>query len=100
MNDFRMKEFFNKLQDDESRMIFKHRLLFYLDGNWKHVINMIDELNGFEPILTKKYMPEWDGLLNFIEKYKKCPAQIVAYGAGQWAEHTLSLLKAKELITT
>jgi len=97
MSDLQIKRIYDKLQDDESRMIFKHRLLFYLDGDFNHIFNMIDELDGFDPALTKKHYPQWKNIPEFIEIYESHPAPVIAYGAGWWAEYILNLLDAKEI---
>ena len=54
MNDLHIKEVFDKLQDDESKMIFKHLLMHYLDGSKSHLVNMLDELNVFSIVQTEK----------------------------------------------
>ena len=95
MNGLYIKEIFNKLQDDESRMIFKHRLLFYLDGNYSHLLNMLDELDAFNPIMANKTMYGLASLTEFIRTYKKQTAPIIAYGAGKWAGFILAIIENK-----
>jgi len=96
MNDLKIKQIFDKLQDDESRMIFKHRLLHYLDGSNTHLFNMLDELNVLNLAPSRKFAPEiYSRMSEFVEIYRQSPAPIIAYGAGIQAEFILPLVEYK-----
>jgi hypothetical protein len=76
-------------------MIFKHLLLFYLDGDWRHWFNMLEELDVFYPKQAGKSALVPESFFNLTEALKKQPAPVVAYGAGLWAGFFLTFLKHK-----
>lgn len=39
-----IKDFYSKLQDDESRYVFNKRLVHFLDGNDEHLWKMVDKI--------------------------------------------------------
>lgn len=43
-----IKVIFDKLQDEESRIIFTQLLLFYLEMDYEHIVCMLDKINAFE----------------------------------------------------
>ena len=93
MNDLRIKEVFDKLQDDESKMIFKHLLLYYLEGSKSHLVNMLDELNAFSIVQSEKAGLKLSSMVSFfVEKFHQSPAPIIAYGAGVRAEFFVALI--------
>lgn len=69
------KMVYDKLQDDESRMIFKHRLLFFLDRDCRHLWDMSIQVEEIE----KKMFPKKQNQSYLIEKIKRSGKKIVFF---------------------
>jgi FkbM family methyltransferase len=85
------KQVYNRLQDDESRSIFKHLLLRCLDGNdYPHIFNMLEDKGAFDLPYN-----DWQSVSAFADTFRLKPAPIVAFGAGHWSEYNLKLIEYK-----
>ena len=86
MGKMRLKTFFDKLQDDESRVIFLKRLLFLLEEKYKHMEDMIYELekSSFSQWTELNTWKESFGLASLKDFFDFCKnsRSLVAYGAG------------------
>jgi FkbM family methyltransferase len=87
-----IKMIYDKLQDDESRLIFDHRLRYYQTGDVTYLLNMLSELDNVYDNYT--HVPE--SRKNRLSALKKRLAyekrDIVMYGAGGALNGVLFLL--------
>lgn len=89
MNYKKIREFYNKLMDEESRFIFEKRISYLVTGDRKNLYDMTQDANRlFHPA---KIIRNVQYLLKHKEDF---PADIVIYGAGEASKDCLELIQA------
>ena len=73
-----IKEVYNNLQDEESRKIFKARMMYFLDEDDKHLL----DLASFERFENDKYAGGYfSSEISKLKELKQSGYKIVLYGA-------------------
>jgi len=88
----KIRAFYNKLEDEESRVIFHYRLNYLITGDRKHLYDMTVETNRlFHPA---KIVRNINVLLNNAEQYTQ---GAIVYSLGENTEHCIRLLRDKQI---
>jgi FkbM family methyltransferase len=88
MNYIKIREFYNKLEDEESRFIFDMRTRYLFTGNIEYLRKMVTETNRlFHPAIIIKSARE---IMNN-------PVDTIIYGTGKNAKPCLEMLKSAKV---
>ena len=84
----KIKAVFDRLQDDESRQIFTHRLAFFLDGNYERCLTHLQDM-----FFAAEQKPE-----NYTKSFLRLKDsfagndRIVLFGAGHYSQYIVYIL--------
>ena len=84
-----LKDFYRKLQDDESRFIFNSRFLYFLNEDDEHLWKMVDK------IYKRKYFSKE---ITRLKELKQSGVFIIFYGAGAVGSNAMDYFKRHGLI--